>query len=239
MTETFLAKVEEIRKSKPTYRQPGYGADGTCDCIGLIIGAIRRMGLKWTGIHGSNWAARREMISLNSIRSADDLQPSDIVYKARTKGEAKYDLPARYQSGGRYYNGDLKDYYHVGVVTGTNPLRITHMTSPTAKIDTTLGKWAYYGRLKLLAEKATSVKTIPADTPHDGSAAVVIAESGKTVNLRYGPSTGKSILCRVPIGETVTILTPGESWAIISYKGNTGYMMAKYLDIVGDGKGIY
>ena len=66
----FLACVAEIEASKPTYRQPGDGSDGTCDFIGLIIGAVRRMGLKWTGIHGCNWAARKEISDLRDYYHA-------------------------------------------------------------------------------------------------------------------------------------------------------------------------
>ena len=53
LRDKFLRMVETIRKLNPAYKQPGDGSDGTCDCIGLEIGALRRMGLKWTGIHGS------------------------------------------------------------------------------------------------------------------------------------------------------------------------------------------
>ena len=41
---TFLERVEEIAREKPRYRKGGSGRDGTCDCIGLIIGALRRAG---------------------------------------------------------------------------------------------------------------------------------------------------------------------------------------------------
>lgn len=55
--QTFLAAVDEINGEKPSYRLGGKATDGTCDCIGLIIGALLRCGVKWPGIHGSNWAA--------------------------------------------------------------------------------------------------------------------------------------------------------------------------------------
>lgn len=50
--DKFLEKVQEITASKPTYKLGHDGSDGTCDCIGLIIGAIRRAGGSWTGTHG-------------------------------------------------------------------------------------------------------------------------------------------------------------------------------------------
>ena len=56
--KAFLRGVSAIQAEGPTYHAGGDGSDGTCDCIGLIIGAIRRAGGRWTGTHGSNYAAR-------------------------------------------------------------------------------------------------------------------------------------------------------------------------------------
>lgn len=42
--EAFLSEVAKIKSEAPTYREGGDGSDGTCDCIGLVIGAIRRAG---------------------------------------------------------------------------------------------------------------------------------------------------------------------------------------------------
>ena len=236
----FLAKILEIFNTNPKRREPGDGSDGFCDCIGLIIGAIRRMGLKWTGIHGSNWAARKEVINLQQVKSISQLEEGDIVLKGRAQGESKWDLPSRYRRGGRYYNGDLTDYYHAGVVFSKNPFQIRHMSSKMT-IDTKLGKWNYFGKSRQLIEASGGVVPTPspAPTPSTGSKAIVVAESGSTVNLRVQPSTSGRLITRVPLGETVTITSPGEQWCGIIYNQFKGYMMAKFLDVVGDGKGKY
>lgn len=243
VVDKFLSKVHEIYNQKPAYKQPGDGSDGTCDCVGLIIGAIRRMGLKWTGIHGANWAARKELVQLQKINSSNDLALGDAVLKAYEPQDSRYALPTRYKKGGKYYNGDLKDYYHIGVVSSVNPLRITHMTSPTAKIDTSLGKWAYHGQLSVLAKAAGSkipVSTPTPETPTSGSSAVVVAANGKPVKMRQYPSKSCRTWINVPIGTPVEIVSPGETWAQINYGKYRGwYMIASFLDIVGDGKGIY
>lgn len=250
--QKFLEQVLAIFRKKPTYRQPGDGSDGTCDCIGLIIGAIRRMGLKWTGIHGCNWAARKEFVQLKPIKQLTDLSIGDVVLKAYDPNHSKWNLPSRYKQGGSYYNGDMKDYYHAGVVTSTYPLVITHMTSPTVRQDTTetaLKKWTHYGTLKILARAAgestgTPVETVkpqpvqetpvtatPA-TPATGKRAVVTAESGRYVKMRAQPSTGCRLYDEVPVGAEVTLEQPGETWAKISYGRRKGwYMMAKFLDV--------
>lgn len=62
--------------------------------------------------------------------------------------------------------------------------------------------------------------------------AKVTATSGNTVNMRSTPSSAndKNIIARIKIGETVDVLAETDAtWAQISYKGNTGYMMRKFL----------
>ena len=78
----LIAKVEEIAAEDPSYRIGGTGTDGTCDCIGLIVGAIRRAGDQWTGRKGTNYAARNEMVSLRPIAGNADLAVGEVVYKA-------------------------------------------------------------------------------------------------------------------------------------------------------------
>ena len=38
--EAFIAQVEAIAQASPVYRLGGDGSDGTCDCIGLVIGCL-------------------------------------------------------------------------------------------------------------------------------------------------------------------------------------------------------
>ena len=79
--DAWLRKVDEIADEGPSYQLGHDGSDGTCDCIGLIIGAIRRAGGKWTGTHGSNWAARNTMVSIGPVDEAPF--PGCLVYKRR------------------------------------------------------------------------------------------------------------------------------------------------------------
>lgn len=244
--EQFLNKVAVIKATNPIYRQPGDGSDGTCDCIGLIIGAIRRMGLKWPGIHGTNWTIRYGATQVRAINSEEDLELGDIVMKARKPGDAKYRLPDRYKKGGKYYNGDLNDYYHVGVVTSLSPLNITHMSSKMT-VDKKLGQWKYAMRVRVLVEEgAYKIKYDPSiplptqpviyiDTPRSQQKAKVVAPSGRYVKMRAEPSQKCKLYEEVPVGAIVTIEQPGETWAKISWgKRKNWYMMAKFLEIIGE-----
>ena len=72
--DEFLTNVRRIQAADPRYRLGRDGSDGYCDCIGLVIGAIRRSGGQWRGIHGTNWTARNAMHDLNPLRGAGQLQ---------------------------------------------------------------------------------------------------------------------------------------------------------------------
>lgn len=222
----FVYAVSCIADSKPTYRLGGKGADGTCDCIGLIIGAVERCGVSWPGIHGSNWSARNATSGLVRITSDDDLSMGDIVYKAYSPGDTKYSLPGKYDS-----DPDRRDYYHVGVVTSIKPLEITHCTTGGGvdgiKVDTSRGKWAYRGRLALLDDEDTdSGESSTLIQPGDN--AVVTAQRGKTVNMRESADKGSKLIQRVPLGTEVEVLDVVDGWAHIRVPVE-GYMMTDYL----------
>lgn len=219
----FLDGIQRNVDRITHYQSGGDGKGGGCDCIGLIIGAVRLAGGTWKGTHGSNYAARNEMRTLGRITEP---YLGEIVYKAKEPGESGYDLPAKYQT-----SGDLLDYYHVGVVTRVQPLEITHCTSVSGGIkrDSTLGQWRYGGELKLVdyGESDGKVEIL--------YQATVTAVSGRTVNLRANPSEKARVLKSVPVGSTVDVLEDTDPvWEKISYNGITGYMMRKFLSVPED-----
>lgn len=220
--EAWLNKVDEIAAEGPSYKLGHDGSDGTCDCIGLIIGALNRCGIKWPGIHGSNWAARNAMAWMLPVADAGDLSVGDIVYKAKRPGETGYALPDRYAK-----DPDRSDYYHVGVVRSVEPLRIVHCTSPGGVVtDTKLGKWAYRGGLSLIGEADDTGKEVAGM-----EMATVTAESGSTVNMRSAPHG--ALVDRVPVGSVVQVMQvtgePGSQWAQVDYRGKAGWMDVSFL----------
>ena len=221
--KSFLRGVDAIAEEKPTYRLGHDGSDGACDCIGLIIGAIRRAGGKWAGTHGSNWTARNAMDTLHAVSAPGDLHVGQAVFKAAEPGQSGYNLPDRYKG-----DTDTRDYYHVGVVRSVSPLEIVHCTGPGIVHDSKLGKWNYAGWLRMVSRgndegEATGMQT-----------AVVIAESGSTVNLRKTPHG--ALEDRVPVGSTAQVLDTMDGWARITVSGKTGWMDLKYLRMQDSGE---
>lgn len=223
----FLSAVQENAARIREYQLGHSGSDGKSDCIGLIIGALFLRGFKWPGVHGSNWAVRNAMATFGYIDSVADCYPGMIVYKAWEPGEAGYDLPSTYKN-----SPDQRDYYHVGVVTSTAPLVITHCTNVEGGIkrDNALGKWRWGGKLKY-------VDYYEKEEPKEPMYQAIVKVNGNTypVKMRLGPTTKSSVVASIPQGTVVDVLgvVSGEDstqeWGFIRANNQTGYMMNKFL----------
>lgn len=222
--EKYLEGIESIYVEQPEYQLGHDGSDGYCDCIGMVKGAIRRGGGNASGLSGTNYAARNTIEKLRKISSAEGLEVGDVVLKGRQPGESGYDLPDKYKSG-----SDLTDYYHIGTVTQINPLVITHMTAPTAKKDSLLGKWNYAGWVPEIKRDSPSTSPEPDPPEPAEDTAIVTSENGRPVNMRTSPSRGAALIERVPVGETVKVITKGEDWCRIKWKWYEGWMMTEFL----------
>lgn len=217
--DAFLKSADQIAAEDPDYQLGHDGSDGECDCIGLIIGAIRRAGGTWDGTHGTNYAARNEMEYLLPVTDAYDLNVGEVVYKAAMPGQTSYALPNRYKD-----DPDQRDYYHIGVVRSVNPLRIVHCTSPGGiKEDTKLGNWTHRGWLRKISREGEETPMASTKT------ATVVAQSGSTVRMRNTPSTTDRLYWDVPIGTVVPVSGHQDGWSRVAYGGRVGWMQDKYL----------
>ena len=226
----FLQNLQEIVASNPTYREGGTGKDGTCDCVGAIMGAL---GGKFD-LHSSNYFARYQMQSLDSLMDESQLHPGSVVYKSRR--DTTY-LNKRYLPGGTHHADTSLDYYHVGVVTKIAPLEITHCTSGGGvngfTTDDTINAWSWFG--DLLQVDYGGADEVVQDAPAAVELAVVYSEDGKPVRMRSKPTTeGEyNTVAKVPYSAPVRILEQAGEWATVSWNGQRGYMMSKYLRVIG------
>ena len=146
----FASEVDELALTITGYQNGKSGQNGLCDCIGLVMGAMTRLGRGSYPMHSTNYFARYQMDSLRILSPAEKLAIGQLVYKA---DDNQSDLNDRYKAGGRYYTaGNMLNYYHVGVVTGTTPLEITHCTSSGnisgTKRDSSTKGWTHVGEMR-------------------------------------------------------------------------------------------
>jgi hypothetical protein len=246
--EKFVNSCMDIIRAKPKY-ELGASSTTKCDCIGMVKYGLRKNGVTLT-TSGTNWTIRNQVTNKRKISGVSSLRFGDVVFKSKAPGESGYNLPSKYRSGGTAYNGDLNDYCHIGVVKSVSPLQIIHMTGPTSKTDTSIGKWKWAADLKseyLSNNPAPSPTPAPSPVPDPNpeplpyvDQAIVIADKGQWVKMRKEPSAACSIYDEVPVGAKVQVVSHGYEWTRISYGSRKGwYMMTKFLDTVGDGKGKY
>lgn len=227
----FVEGVRRIAASNPTYRTGGDGSDGTCDCIGLIMGALG----KTFPMHSTNYFARYEVGLLDSVDNWDEaeLDVGTLVFKARSASNPRYDLHERYKRGGRYDTGDLTDYYHAGVVTSVAPFVITHCTSSDdingIDYDNSLTGWTHIA--------VVAGMEMDGDEPEPfvgGGIAVVVSENQTPVRLRSKPDTGSyNTIAKLPTGAQVDVLETDGVWSTVCWNGQRGYMMSRYLRVIG------
>lgn len=217
----FLVEVENIVAEEPGYQKGHDGSDSLCDCIGLIIGAIRRAGGEWDGLHGSNYAARHEMKDLQPIYGNGGLEPGEVVFKAYEPGQKNYKLPGRYKS-----SRDKRDYYHIGVVVSVYPLRIRHMSNPKPKTDTSIGKWAYHGHLSKVNMEEEELKPM-------GKVIVAGGDTNYPIKMRKAASEGSDVLTKIPQGSEAELLEGGGVWNRLLWNGKEGYVQSRFITAPG------
>lgn len=220
--DRFAQENEMIRK----YGQQWVGRK-VDDCSGAFVDSYNLHGENI--YHGSNRIVRVYVEQLLPISKA---KPGYAAFKLHKPGEDGYSLPSEYKSGGKYYNGDLNDYYHIGLVGADGKRVINAQSTSKGFTNTDLSQWACVAKLK-----AVQYDDIEGgDEPMDDMPlyiAKVTAESGKTVNMRRNPSMNASVLKAIPIGEEVEVMDVLDGWSKISYNGQDGYMMSKFLVPIG------
>ncbi|MBQ6951907.1 MAG: hypothetical protein IJN44_10515 [Clostridia bacterium] len=212
--EQFLDGVRQNMARVKEYQLGMDGRNGQCDCIGLLIGGIRLAGGVWNGTHGSNYAARNEMRSLEKITSAAQLQLGDWVYKTYSPDQPGYGLPDTYS-----HDPDQNDYYHVGVVTSVQPLVISQCTTVPGGIkeESTADAWQYVGKYSGIGEENLLLEPYRV--------------TGGRLKLRKGPGTNYAVVSYIPDGALVMAGVGAEQaeWLSVSYAGANGYAIARYL----------
>lgn len=146
----FLKEAIVLAMDIREYQEGMCGSQGMCDCIGLIMGTMYELGHEHYSVHGSNYFARYQTDDLHMIEDGSTLAAGQIVFKVRKPTSKMYDLPRRYRRNGPDATEDFNDYYHVGIVLSTDPLKILSCSKAAngIAIDHKIGTWKYVGYIR-------------------------------------------------------------------------------------------
>lgn len=234
-----MVKVSDlVRLFQTMYREHwpyewGAARKGCVDCSGAFVYAFETLhGINLP--HGSNSIARRFVIG--GLLPVEKAKPGMAAFKARQPGEKGYDLPDKFKPGGSSFNGDLNDYYHIGLVDeDTNYVLNAKGTNYGFCRDklTEENGWDYVAYLKGV-DYGDSAEKEKGDIPMQEAKVVLPSGArGDTVNLRESTSTSSRVIIKVPVGKIVVIEEDLGLWCKIVYAGNKGYMMSNYLEYIG------
>ena len=219
------------------YVSPGSNDRNGIDCSGLLVKVYRDQGASI--YHGSNTIYRKHCDEKGWIGSENILAVGMAVFKWNQNTPDKFD-------------DGLGDFQHVGLVIGKNPLQIIHASSDAGcvVIDTKLGKWKYWGKLREVNYGGNSMGTQYQDEPElmeqvaaefgDGggtetqtatSPATVFSENGLPVKLRMKPTIRCNLYDMIPSGTFVELTgKEKDGWKQVNYGQRKGWwMMGQFL----------
>lgn len=194
------------------------------DCSGTFVYVYKKYGLSI--YHGSNRIARKYVVELLPISEA---KPGMAAFKFHKPGEKGYQLPENYKPGGSQYNGDLNDYYHIGLVDEDPRYILNSATTVNGFIRSKISNgWNACGYLKAV-DYADGGKDD--DEPVvENDIMIVTSENGAPVNMRESASVNSRIVARVPVGSEVIVMKVDKNgWTGVKYGRHDGYMMTKFL----------
>lgn len=132
--------------------QLGAAEKGKVDCSGAFVYAYKQF--NQSIYHGSNRIARVYVEELKpfDVKTTPNAKPGYVLFKTYEKGNSKYSLPDSYKQGGSQYNGDLKDYYHLGLVANDGVSVLNAQSASTGFVSSPITQnWSYVAKLKAVA----------------------------------------------------------------------------------------
>lgn len=200
------------------------------DCQAFIEWCLHQCGMK-KDLAGSN-AWYRECIKNGTV-----MTPEECVKKLGKVPAGAFLFIHAYDGGEekRGYHDGLGNASHIGIVTGKGEGAIHSSASRGCVAESKFkqksinGGWNMVGLWTQVAYDYGG-GSVPEPEPEPvKDMATVWADNGKPVNFRKRASTLAALIDKIPCGEQVEILSPGDKWSKIKWHGYTGYMMSKFL----------
>lgn len=199
----------------------GAAERGNVDCSGAFVWAYKQF--HQSIAHGSNAIARQYVKGLLPVSKA---APGMAAFKIRKPGDPKYALPGKYQVGGSAYNGDLNDYYHIGLVDASGRYVLNAQGTNAGFTRTKISTWGAVGYLKAVDYNGKGEDVKPMQTMY------VTSDDGNPVRVRAKPSTSAETIKKLPVGTRVNAGEAENGWREIAFDDDNGWMMSRFLTTV-------
>ena len=225
--ETLIAEFQRMYREHWSYVW-GSHEEGCVDCSGAFYYVFHKYGLPI--YNGSNRIARVYCIGLIPYAEAKAnglIVPGMLAFKHRKPGDQYYDLGSGYKPKGAYYNGDLNDYYHIGVVDDDVKYVLNAQSSATGFVRSKITeKWSHvayakyvdYG--KMPESEVVSMTMVVVRTASTSS-------STNTVNVRK--IKDGAVLTTVRFGDVVEALQDDGTWTQVNTPKGVGWMKSEFL----------
>ena len=84
-----------------------------------------------------------------------------------------------------------------------------------------------------LSPSQTTEPTPTPSTPAQGTKLAIVTTQSGSLNMRTLPQAGSSIVTTIPRTAQVEVTQQGDTWCGVTYNGYTGYVMTRYLTLLG------
>lgn len=203
----------------------GHHETGLVDCSGAFVWAYAQHGMSI--YNGSNRIARvytTGLIPFDEAYNKGLIVPGMAAFRSYNSKNQKYSLKSTYKPGGKYYNGDVMDHHHIGLVDRSGQYVLNAAGSKTGFVKSSIfEKWdfvaflsdvIYEGREAVMVEKYEVANLSPGTS---------------TVNMRNQPNLKATVITRLKEGTVVTKEAISGVWTKVKAQGQTGWVMTSYL----------
>ena len=77
--------------------------------------------------------------------------------------------------------------------------------------------------------KVPTQAPLPTVPVSSGSLTARVSTTGGSLNFREAPRDHATVICTIPYGTVLNVLTRGSEWCTVSYANQTGYVMTRFL----------
>ena len=198
---------------------------------------VERVSGSWSKITGpiSGWMMNT-YISKNQPAPTPTLEPGTTPTPKPASGKTRYITSANGKSVNMRHGPSEKGYaVKIQIPYGS---KVTVLSSENGWSKVQYGTITGYVKNDFLTsrEPGTTPTPKPGETPKPTKepfvtfTGTVVNPSGRTVNLRKGPSTSYATITSIAPGEKVEVFDESGSWYKVTHGSDTGYMMKSFIE---------